>query len=284
MPNDVIAESECLVASDSVKVGSHSAIYECRVMHHRLRPKVHRFDYRVFYLWLDLDELDELSSRLRLFKRNRAALFSFFDADHILKDGATVKENALQLMREAGVDTTTISRVRLLTFPRVLGYIFNPVCFYYAYDAQDQPVCALAEVTNTFLEQKPYVLTAREGDRFRLVTPKHFYVSPFLDLELHFDFKLRLPTEHLEIHIDDQEGDGKAILTSLTGRRRALTDASLIACALKYPLLTLRVIFLIHWHALRLWMKGLHVYRKAERPELQRGLYRPHRSIPPTNS
>lgn len=277
-------DSALCVSAHKETQEQNSALYECRVMHHRLTPKVHRFDYAVFYLWLDLDELDSLSAQLKLFKRNRPALFSFYDSDHIIKTGKNVKENVLQIIREAGVDTASIHKIRLLTFPRVLGYIFNPVCFYYAYDADEQPVCAVAEVTNTFHEQKPYVLTQHEGDRFRLITPKHFYVSPFLDLVLHFDFKLRLPTDHLEIHIDDLDGDRKAIVTSLSGRRRELTDSALLLCALKYPLLTLRVIFLIHWHALRLWMKGLHVYRKADGAELQRDLYRPHRPIPPANS
>ncbi len=260
-----------------------SAIYECEVTHHRLSPKVHRFSYNLFYLWLDLDELDLLSKRLRLFKRNRWGMFAFFDADHILKDTKETKANVLQIIQEAGVETSGISKVRLLTFPRVLGYIFNPVCFYYCFDADDKPVCAVAEVTNTYHEQKPYVLTLQEGDRFRLVTPKHFYVSPFFDLELHFDFKLRLPSEHLEIHVDDLAGTEPVLLTSLKGKRRELTDRALLACFFKYPLLTLRVIFLIHWHALLLWIKGLPVFGKAERPGLQRGLYRPHRSLnPPT--
>jgi len=261
---------------------SSSAIYECEVMHHRLTPKEHRFSYNVFYLWLDLDDLDSLSSKLRFLKRNRWALFAFYDSDHILKDSKIAKENVLQIIREAGVDTSSIAKVRLLTFPRVLGYIFNPVCFYYCFDADEKPICAVAEVTNTFHEQKPYVLTQLDGDRFRLITPKHFYVSPFLDLALHFDFKLRLPAEHLEIHVDDRDGETRAILTSLTGQRRPLTDLALLSCAFQYPLLTLRVIFLIHWQAFRLWMKGLHVYRKGEHADLQRGVYRPHRSITST--
>jgi uncharacterized protein len=262
----------------------NSALYHCRVMHHRLRPKVHRFEYGVFYLWLDLDELDALSEKLRGFKRNCWSLFSFYDSDHIVKDSVTAKANVLQTMQEAGVDTAKISRVILLTFPRVLGYIFNPVCFYYAFDAAGEPVAAVAEVTNTFHEQKPYVLTdfERDHDRFRLVTPKHFYVSPFFGLELKFDFKLRLPGETLEIHVDDHDGDERALITTLKGERREMSDATLLAAFFKYPLVTLRVIFLIHWHALRLWMKGLHVYRKADQPELQREVYRPHRSILPT--
>ncbi len=261
----------------------NSALYHCRVMHHRLRPKVHRFEYGVFYLWLDLDELDVLSKKLSCFKRNRWSLFAFYDSDHIIKDSSSAKENVLQIMREAGVQTERITQVRLLTFPRVLGYIFNPVCFYYAFDAEGQPVAAVAEVTNTFHEQKPYVLTEfeRDHDRFRLVTPKHFYVSPFFGLELKFDFKLRLPGEKLEIHVDDQDGDERALITMLKGERRDLTDATLLAVFLRYPLVTLRVIFLIHYHALRLWMKGLRVNRKSDHPDLQRGVYRPHRPLSP---
>jgi uncharacterized protein len=261
----------------------NSALYHCRVMHHRLRPKVHRFAYGVFYLWLDLDELESLSSQLRFFKRNRWSLFSFYDSDHIVREGASTKANVLQTMQEAGVDTTRITRVMLLTFPRVLGYIFNPVCFYYAFDADGQPVAAVAEVTNTFHEQKPYVLTnfERDHDRFRLVTPKHFYVSPFFGLELEFDFKLRVPGDHLEIHVDDHDSEGRVLITTLNGERREMTDAALLSAFIRYPLVTLRVIFLIHWHALRLWMKGLRVNRKADRPDLQRGVYKPHRSLSP---
>jgi DUF1365 family protein len=262
----------------------NSALYRCRVMHHRLRPKAHRFAYGVFYLWLDLDELDSLSARLRCFKRNRWSLFSFYDRDHIVRDGASTKENVLQTMREAGVNTTRITQVRLLTFPRVLGYIFNPVCFYYAFDAEGQPVAAVAEVTNTFHEQKPYVLKeyASRQERFLLVTPKHFYVSPFFGLELMFDFKLRLPGEYLEIHVDDHDSEGRVLITRLNGERREMTDAALLSAFIRYPLVTLRVIFLIHYNALRLWMKGLSVNRKADQPDLQRGVYRPHRSISTT--
>ncbi len=261
-----------------------SSIYECSVMHHRLTPKVHRFAYNVFYLWLDLDELDHLSAQLKLLKRNKWSLFSFFDSDHLDKGQGTAKENVLQLLAEEGVDVAPIAKVFLLSFPRVLGYIFNPVCFYYCFDAQDRPLCAVAEVTNTYHEQKPYVLRDLDGggEQWRLTTPKYFYVSPFFNLSLSFDFKLKIPAEHLEIHIDDRDGDSRVLLTTLTGKRRDLTDAGLLACAIKYPLLTLRVIFLIHWQAFKLWLKRLPVHSKAAQPELQRGVYRPHSSIAST--
>lgn len=257
-----------------------SAIYECSVMHHRLVPKKHRFDYNLFYLWLDLDDLDGLSSKLRFFSRNRWNLFSFHDADHLIKGHADTKSNILAILRESGVDTESISRIRLLTLPRILGYIFNPVCFYYCFDADDKPVCALAEVTNTYHEQKPYVLTHWEDrERFRLITPKHFYVSPFIGLEVNFDFKLQLPDERLKIQVNDRVDDHYTLLSNLTGTRRPLTDGALLWCAIKYPLLTLKVILLIHWHALRLWLTRLPVHAKAARPDLQRGVHRPHSSI-----
>jgi len=257
-----------------------SAIYECRVMHHRLAPKVHRFDYRVFYLWLDLDALDSLSRKLRIFSRNRLNLFSFFDSDHFDQDGGAVKTKLLCWLEAQGMDTTRIASIRLLTFPRVFGYIFNPVCFFYCFNAAGEPLCVVTEVTNTFHEKKPYLLREREADgRFRLLTPKNFYVSPFTSLDLSFDFKLRVPNGKLDIHIDDREGDERLILTALTGERKPLTDVRLLLCTVKYPLLTLRVITLIHWHAFRLWLKKVPFHRKAANAELQTGVHRPHKSI-----
>lgn len=144
-------------------------------------------------------------------------------------------------------------------------------------------MCAVAEVTNTFHEQKPYLLKECDRERrFRLVTPKHFYVSPFAALDLSFDFKLQVPDEKLEIHIDDRREEDRMLLTSLTGKRRPLTDAALLLCAVKYPLLTLRVIFLIHWHALRLWMKRIPWHRKSANAGLQLGVLRPNESIAPS--
>jgi len=262
---------------------AESAIYECSVMHHRLQPKVHRFNYNVFYLWLDLDAIDDLAVKLRCFSRNRFNLFSFYDRDHLDLGAGDVKANILKYLVDNQMDTSRIASIRLLTFPRVLGYIFNPVCFYYAFDAAGEPVCAVAEVTNTFHEQKPYLLKERDrAQRFRLITPKHFYVSPFFAPDLNFDFKLQVPGEKLEIHIDDRHEDDRVLLTSLIGKQRPLTDAALLLCAVKYPMLTLRVIFLIHWQALRLWLKRIPWHRKTANAALQIGVLRPHESISPS--
>lgn len=259
-----------------------SAIYECTVTHQRLRPRRHGFTYRVFYLWLDLDELDALDHRLPIFSRNRFNLFSFHDRDHLGGGHADVKSGLLELLRARGAETSRIEKVFMLTFPRVLGYGFNPVTFFYCYDGAGGQVCAVAQVTNTFREQKCYFIGSSEADTLRLITLKHFYVSPFFGLELKFDFQLRPVGERLRITVDDLDGEDRVLASALTGTRRELTHAALLACALKYPLLTLKVIFLIHWHALLLWLKRVPWSAKAADPELQRDVLRPHASISPS--
>ncbi len=194
----------------------------------------------------------------------------------------SAKSSLLAWVAAQGLPLPPDTRVLLLTHCRVFGYIFNPVSFYFCLDAQDRPLCAVAEVGNTFGEQKPFLLGPEHFDgegRFRRIVPKHFYVSPFSALDLAFDFKLRVPGEQLDIHIDDHEGDRPVLLTALTGRRVPLTDANLARLTLKYPLITLRVITLIHWHALKLWWKKVPWHRKAANPQLQQGVLNPHESL-----
>jgi DUF1365 family protein len=174
-------------------------------------------------------------------------------------------------------------RVVLVTLPRVAGYLFNPVSFYFCYDRAGAPLAAIAEVTNTFKEMKPYFLgpdaQAAQRGEFRVRVPKHFYVSPYSDVDVAFDFTLRTPGDRLSIQIDDYVGTERTLTSALTGDRRALTGAQLAWFSLKYPLITLRVIALIHWHAFRLWLKRVPWFAKAARPSDQRDLYRPHISV-----
>lgn len=261
----------------------NSCLYECEVMHHRLSPKEHHFKYRIFMFALDLDEVDEVARRVPLFSRNRSNLYAFRDRDHLTlpgKDTESTRENLVEFLAQNGIQFPSDGRITLVTLPRVLGYIFNPVSFYFCRDSAGLPLCAVVQVGNTFGEMKPYLLREPVGENaFRLVTPKHFYVSPFSALDLAFDFKLRVPGDRLEIHIDDREGERPVLLSALTGRRAPLTTAQLAWFTLKYPLITLKVIFLIHWHALLLWMKLLPWHRKADRLDLQRNVLRPHASL-----
>lgn len=274
-------------------------------MHARFAPKAHRFVYRLFLFALDLDELDALDRKLRLFSFNGRNLYSFRECDFLpthepvfngragplgppssaaarpaVAPCPNLKQRVLAHLATHGIDLTG-GRVLLVTLPRVLGYLFNPVSFYFCYDRSGEPVAALAEVTNTFKEMKPYLLgpETRADGVFSLRLPKNFYVSPFSDVDVAFDFKLRAPGDRLSVQIDDYVGADRTLTSTLTGPRQPLTDILLAWFTLKYPLITLKVIGLIHWHAFRLWLKNVPWFAKSARATDQRGLYRPHASI-----
>lgn len=266
-----------------------SCLYAGTVMHARRSPRVHRFRHGLFLVHLDLDELDELDRNLRLFSRNRSNLYEFRDSDHLpppagQTSAGGVRSALVAWLGAEGVAVPDDARISLLTLPRVLGYVFNPVSFYFVHTADGTPLTAVAEVGNTFGEMKPYVVPPDPaGGGFRRVVPKEFYVSPFSDLDLRFDFRLQPPGESLELAVDDLAADGSEVLISrLEGRRLPLDDATLLRLTGRYPLVTIRVITLIHWHALRLWSRRLPWHRKADRPEAQRGVLHPRRVRPPT--
>jgi hypothetical protein len=264
-------------------------------MHHRFSPKIHRFVYRIFMFALDLDELDALHRRLGLFSLNRTNAYSFREKD-FLPSGEPMHNPTASITpasTPAGLKTRVIAhlaardidltggRVMLVTLPRVFGYLFNPVSFYFCYDRHGRPVASIAEVTNTFKEMKPFVLGPEThiAGTFSLRLPKYFYVSPFTDMDVSFDFTLRAPGEKLTVQIDDYETGARTLTSTLTGTRRPLTDTRLAWFSVKYPFITLNVISLIHWHALKLYLKNVPWFAKAARPDAQRDLYRPHASI-----
>jgi hypothetical protein len=277
----------------------NSCLYECQIVHHRFLPKANRFVYRIFLFALDLDELDSLHGRLRLFSLNRANAYSFRERDFLPSDeprhnptqpaqatapAAGLKARVIAHLAERGIDLAG-GRVLLVTLPRVFGYLFNPVSFYFCYDHHGQPVASIAEVTNTFKEMKPFVLgpdtctSAKSGAAFTLRLPKYFYVSPFTDMDVAFDFTLRTPGEQLSVQIDDYDAGARTLTSLLTGSRQPLSDRRLAWYSFKYPFITLKVIALIHWHALKLYLMNVPWFAKAARPEAQRDLYRPHPSI-----
>ena len=281
---------------DTDAAALRSCLYEARVMHHRLEPKEHRFEYGIFLACLDLDELDALDARLRWFSRNRRNWLEFRDSDHLPEaeipghrppeaDPRPDTRRALTAwLRRQGVDLTATDRILLVTLPRIAGYVFNPVSFYFCTRASGEPICAVAEVGNTFGELKPYLVPIEaeaeaRGRSFRCVVPKHYYVSPFTALDVCFDFRLQTPDQGLRISVNDVRDGRPLLVTTLTGTRRPLSDGEILRLSARYPLVTLKVITAIHWHALRLWLKRVPWHAKADRRDLQRGVFRPHSSL-----
>jgi len=244
-----------------------SALYRGGVFHSRLRPRQHRLNYRVFWLMLDLDEIDALDAHLRVFSRGRFNLLSFHERDHGDGSGMPLRSQIEARLAEVGVDIGA-GAVRLLTMPRVLGFVFNPISLYYCHHEDGRLAAMIYEVTSTFRERRSYVLpvmaTDADAGRFRQQTAKSLYVSPFMHMDMRYDFKGRPPGETLALAIDGSDATGLLIATTMTGRRRPLTDRALIAAALSMPLLTLKVVAAIHWEALKLWLKRVPLTRKPD--------------------
>jgi DUF1365 family protein len=231
---------------------------------------------------LDLEEIDSIAKRSRFISRNAFNLFSFRDSDHLRfsdaynMEGVTVREKLRSYLRSHDLELGK-GRVLLVTHLRTLGYIFNPVSFYFCYDEQNEPLCVVVEVCNTFREMKLYFLGKEQlkNNKFHLNTTKYFYVSPFIELDTNFDFHLDLPGEKLNIRIDDIRKGERFFISTLTGRSRKLTDARALYYFFRFPLITLRVIGLIHWEAFRLWIKRIPYYSKRENVHLQKGILNP---------
>ena len=246
-----------------------SCLYFGRVTHKRLIPFRHRLDFRVFSLFIDLDELPSLSRRLRLFSHNRWNLFSFLDRDHAAGDGSALRPWIEGYLGEAGIDLEG-GAIRLLCFPRLLGYVFNPLTIWFCYHRNGSLAALLYEVRNTFGEKHGYLLpvdTIRKPDEpIRQSCDKAFYVSPFIDMVGTYHFRIAEPDERLAVLIRQWTPEGELLVAAQNGRRRPLDDATLLRAFLAYPLMTLKVIAGIHWHALKLWRKGAKLQPRPEAP------------------
>jgi uncharacterized protein len=234
-----------------------SGIYSGWVMHRRLKPRRHRFRYRAWWLLLDLAELPRLADRLRWFSCGRFNLFSFYESDY--GHGAEpLRKQIEHHLDDAGIAWDR-GAIRLLCMPRVLGYAFNPLSVYFCHWRDGTIAATVYEVHNTFGERHSYVIeaTAARDEVIRQQSAKRFYVSPFMGMDVSYEFRATQPEEAISIGISAADASGPVMHAAMQGHRKRLNDAQLLRLLITHPLVTLKVIGAIHWEALRLWGKRL---------------------------
>jgi uncharacterized protein len=239
-----------------------AALYVGKILHARLKPVPHRFVYRLFMLLIDLDRLEAAGRLSRFMSVGRFNLFSFHESDHLPAADLEISlaTRARELFARDGIDVANC-RILLLCLPRVLGYAFNPISLFYAIDARGRLAGMIYEVRNTFRERHAYVVTAFDGvSPCRHEVPKQFHVSPFLPMDLKYNFSVSLPAERLVFRILEGDENGPILSTGFSGRYLELGNLTALRVFFGLPLATLKVILGIHYEALRLYLKGLRVY------------------------
>ncbi len=240
----------------------HSCIYSGNVIHRRFKPKNHLFKYKVFSLLIDLDELNTLHKRLGIFSYNKFNLISFYDVDHGARDGTSIKRWVIQNLKKNKINSSRI-RVKLLCYPRILGYVFNPLSVFFIYNQQSKLIAIFYEVKNTFGEQHTYIFKInKQQQALQHDCSKKFYVSPFLEMNCTYYFKIAQPGNTISIVINQHDELGKILYASQDGTKKILTNASLIKTYLEHPLMTFKVIVAIHFEAMKLWLKRIKLVSK----------------------
>jgi uncharacterized protein len=246
-----------------------AALYDGQVMHARMKPKAHRFTYRVYSLVIDIGNLGQAADLSRFFSVGRFNLLSFHEGDHGPGDGSALLPYARRLLQEAGL-TPEPARILLLCYPRVLGYTFNPIAVYFAYGADGQLIGMIYEVRNTFGEMHTYVAPVTDGELseagLRQQRSKLFYVSPFMDLAMTYRFRVRPPSGDIALRILETDDTGPILSASFIGCHTSLTNRAVLAAFFRIPFMTLKVVGGIHWEAMKLWFKGIRFVSRPPAP------------------
>jgi len=238
-----------------------SSIYNGTVIHKRFKPKVHFFKYKVFSLLIDLSELNILEKKISFFSHNSFNLISFFDKDHGERDGSSLINWVNKNLKENNIFFEDI-KIKLLCYPRILGYVFNPLSVFYVYDKKDNLISILYEVKNTFGEQHTYIFKVKNNNILQHSSSKKFHVSPFIEMNCNYYFKTLKPGEKISVIIDQYQSNEKLLYASQDGKRVNFTSAELIKSYLKHPLMTFKIILAIHFEAFKLWVKGIKFIKK----------------------
>ena len=239
-----------------------SSIYNGTVIHKRFKPKIHYFKYKVFSLLLDLSELEHLSKKIKFFSLNKFNLLSFYEKDHGNRDGSSLVSWVKKNLEDNNINSEKV-KIKLLCYPRILGYVFNPLSVFYIYNENEKLVSILYEVKNTFGEQHTYIFKVdSDQNLYQHNCSKKFHVSPFIEMNCKYFFRLLKPGEKISVIIDQYQTDEKILYASQDGQRVDFNTKELIKSYLKHPLMTFKIISAIHFEAFKLWIKGIKFIKK----------------------
>ncbi len=239
----------------------NSIIYNGKVIHRRFKPKEHYFKYNVFSLLIDIDELEIIENKIKIFSYNKFNIISFFEKDHGPRDGTSLKEWVIKNLNDIGIDNDRI-QIKLFCYPRIFGYVFNPLSVFFIYDENTRLISILYEVKNTFGEQHTYIFKTDDEKVIVNDCTKKFHVSPFIEMECHYYFRVLKPSDKISVIIDQKDKDGKLLYASQDGKAKELNEKNLLVSFISHPLMTFKIIAAIHYEALKLWLKGIKLIKK----------------------
>lgn len=249
-----------------------SQLYFGHVMHKRMMPMSYRFNYKVFGLLLDIDTFEQEANRMIWLSYNRFNLLSVKTKDHGACDQSSWRSWLLNTLAESGLND--IGRVQLLCFPRVLGYSFNPLSVWYCENTSGDTIAIISEVRNTFGGLYHYV---HHNNGLALTWPveciaeKRFHVSPFIDMNQQYHFKFSKSVSTLYVLINEYQDDVLHLIASQTAATEAITNTKLLGAFFMMPMMSFKIMLLIHWHALKIWLGGgkFQSYDKTNQQEVK---------------
>ena len=243
----------------------NSAIYNGKVIHKRFKPKVHYFKYKVFSLLIDLSELEILDKKVNFFSYNKFNLISFYEKDHGDRDGSSLTSWVKKNLEKYNIQAKDI-KIKILCYPRIFGFVFNPLSVFYIYNLEDQLISILYEVKNTFGEQHTYIFkVTKDANLVQNNCSKKFHVSPFIEMNCNYFFRLLKPGNKISVIIDQYDNEDQILYASQDGTRSDFNTQHLIKSYLKHPIMTFKIILAIHFEAFKLWAKGIKFIKKKSK-------------------
>ena len=244
------------------------SLYTCDVMHRRHFPQNYRFDYKVFSLLLDIDQYQEDKSS-SILSFNTFNLFSVFTKDHGARDGSDWRLWVNEILDKQNLEKAK-HQIKLLCFPRILGYAFNPISLWYCFGEDEKLYAVICEVSNTFGEHHHYVLHNDNQpylDDVEANKKKNFHVSPFIDMNAEYQFKIGIPDDELKVIINEYQNGELMLTATQRGKESKIDTPHLLGLFFRLPFMTLKIMWLIHWQALKIWKRGGIYHKKPEAPK-----------------